>query len=76
LRDKFALVTPYFAHIPTYGATWGFAVASQTLDVRAVDANTLEHRLAERQVGHRQYYNGATHHAALALPEYVRTLVA
>jgi spermidine synthase len=76
LRDQFALATPYFVHIPTYGAIWGFAVASQSLDIRAVEADTLERRLAERRVGHRQYYNGAIHHAGLALPEYVKTLVA
>ncbi len=76
LRAQFAVVTPYFVHIPAYGATWGFAVASQSLDISAVDAGTLEDRLAARQVAGRQYYNGAMHLAALAQPEYVKTLVA
>ncbi len=75
LRAQFAIVTPYFVHIPCYGATWGFAVASDALDIRAVDTDTIQARLDTRGIGARQYYNGATHHAMLALPEYVKPLI-
>ena len=72
LRAVFSRVTPYFVHIPVYGAVWGFAVASDSLDPRALDAGQVDARLAERGIGHRQFYNGAMHEAMLALPEYIR----
>jgi len=75
LRPQFKIVTPYLVHIPTYGATWGFAIASDRLDARAVSATTLSSRLDERVVGSRQYYEGDTHHAMLVLPPYIKTLV-
>lgn len=31
--------------------------------------------IKQRRVVHRQYYNGATHQAAMALPNFVRELV-
>ena len=75
LREVFARVTPYFVHIPLYGATWGFACASDTLDPRSVTPERIDRVLAERGVGDLQYYNGETHRAVFALPNYVRELV-
>jgi spermidine synthase len=75
LRQVFALVTPYFVHIPVYGSIWGFAVASDTLDPRSVAPEAIEARLAGRGVGGLQYYNGEVHRAIFALPNYVKKLV-
>ena len=75
LRAVFSYVAPYFVHIPIYGATWGFAVASNTLDPRAMTAVDVEQRLHDRGVGDRQFYNGEMHTAMLALPEYIKTLI-
>ncbi len=75
LRAVFSRVAPYFVHIPIYGATWGFAVASDTLDPRAMTALDVEQRLHDRGVGDRQFYNGEMHQAMLALPEYIKTLI-
>ena len=75
LRQVFRLVTPYFVHIPIYGSIWGFACASDSLDPRAVDAAEIDRRIQRRGVGSLQYYNGATHGAVFALPNYVRELV-
>ncbi|MCE2990575.1 MAG: polyamine aminopropyltransferase, partial [Nitrosomonadaceae bacterium] len=74
LRQLFSVVTPYFVHIPIYGATWGFAVASDAIDVSQVAAEEIDARLASRQVAHRQLYTGAVHHAMLTLPPYVQGL--
>ncbi|MBL8513268.1 MAG: polyamine aminopropyltransferase [Betaproteobacteria bacterium] len=74
LRSLYRIVTPYFVHIPIYGATWGFAVASDSLEL-AHDAATVDARLQARDIGARQLYNGAVHVAMLALPEYVDRLV-
>jgi spermidine synthase len=75
LRAVFAKVIPYFVHIPMYGATWGFACASQSLDIGAIAAPAIEQRLAERKVAHRHFYNGEVHHAMQAKPEYIKTLI-
>ncbi len=74
LRAQFRFVTPYFVYIPTYGATWGFAIVSDTVDARAVGAPTLHSRLAERRVGSRQYYDADMHHAMLVLPPYIKSI--
>jgi len=74
LRSVFRIVTPYFVHIPAYGATWGFACASDALDIAAIGPAEIEERLRERDIGHRQFYNGPMHVAMQALPEYVKVL--
>ncbi|MEP7155524.1 MAG: polyamine aminopropyltransferase [Betaproteobacteria bacterium] len=76
LRGVFAHVTPYFVHVPMYGATWGFAVASEVLRLGTCDTALVDARLAARQIANRQYYNGSTHQALLAQPEYIREILA
>lgn len=75
LRGLFANVVPWFTYVPLYGATWGFAAASDVLDPRPFTAADVEATLVRRGVSHRQYYNGDMHCAMLALPEYVRALM-
>ena len=75
LRAIFGKVTPYFVHVPAYGATWGFAVASNELDHSRMEAIDVDAVLAKRQIGDRQFYNGAAHDAMLAQPEYIRTFL-
>lgn len=75
LREVFNIVSPYFVHIPTYGASWGFAVASDVIDLSAVDAGTLDRRLTARGVSGLQLYTGEMHHAMQALPPYVKALI-
>jgi spermidine synthase len=75
LRQVFRRVAPYFAHVPLYGSIWGFAVASDELDPRAVSAQQVERVIAERRLGDLQYYNGETHCAVFAIPNYVKPLV-
>ncbi|MEO8104453.1 MAG: polyamine aminopropyltransferase, partial [Betaproteobacteria bacterium] len=72
LRSVFARVTAYFVHIPVYGAVWGFALASDSLDAQSIDALQADARLAARRIGLRQFYNGAMHQALFALPEFIR----
>lgn len=76
LRQVFKRVTPYFVYIPVYGSIWGFACASDVLDPRTVTATQADAILAKRGVKDLRYYNGDTHQAVFALPNYIRTLVA
>lgn len=75
LSRIFARVAPYFVHIPLYGSTWGFAVASDSLDAMDIQAAEVEFRLSVRGVGDRQYYNGAVHQALFTQPEYLKALL-
>jgi spermidine synthase len=75
LKRIFAKVSPYFVHIPLYGSTWGFAVASDSLEPATLDESVVEARLKARGVGDRQYYNGQVHQALFSQPEYLKALL-
>lgn len=74
LRNAFLLVTPYLTSIPLYGGLWMMACCSGTLDPRKLTARDVDRRIAQRGIGELQYYNGDTHRASLALPNFVRAL--
>ena len=75
LRDSFAVVRCYGLYVPLYGAYWGMAVASDSLDAVRLQAAEVEQRLQTRGVGDLQYYNPEVHGALFALPNYYRALV-
>jgi spermidine synthase len=75
LRERFAIVRCYGLYIPLYGAYWGLAVASDTLDAAALPPAQLRQRLAERRLPDLRYYNAEVHPALFALPNYYRDLV-
>ena len=76
LRQVFAKVTPYFVHIPLYGSIWGFACASDVLEPQLLSAQDVDRTIRARALSDLQYYNGETHRAVFAIPNYVRKLVA
>ena len=75
LREAFPIVAPYLASIPLYGGLWMMACCSRSLDSSTLSAAEIDHRIAERGIRDLQYYNGAMHVAALALPNFVRALI-
>ena len=76
LREVFKHVRPYMVYVPLYGTAWGMAVASDETDPLALSAGQVDQRIAERGISHLQYYNGDTHRAVFALPNYVRDILA
>jgi spermidine synthase len=74
LRQVFAIVRPYLVTVPLYGAQWGFACASDSLDPLSLSEEEVEQRIAERKLQDLQFYNGATHRGIFALPNFVRRL--
>ena len=76
LRGAFPVVAPYLVPIPLYGGLWMMACVAPSLDPRALSAREVDRRIAQRGLADLRYYNGETHRAALALPNFVRALVA
>ncbi|MEO6919952.1 MAG: polyamine aminopropyltransferase [Collimonas sp.] len=74
LGNVFRQVSPYTVYVPLYGALWGMAVASDTLDPRQLDSQTIASRLRERPLPELQYYNENVHVALFALPNFVQNL--
>jgi spermidine synthase len=52
------------------------ACASDLLNPRSLSADEVDRRVAARGLRDLRYYNGEMHRAALALPNFVRELVA
>jgi len=76
LRSAFTIVAPYLTSVPLYGGLWMMACCSPMLDPRNMKPLEVERRIAQRGIGDLQFYNGDTHRAAFALPNFVRALVA
>ena len=75
LAAVFKIVRPYLVYIPLYGALWGLACASDTLDPLTLDGAQVERTLKDRGIANLHYYNGDTHRAAFALPNFVRQML-
>ena len=75
LRSAFAIVCPYLTSVPLYGGLWMMACCSALLDPRTMTPREVERRIAVRELSSLQFYNGDTHRASFALPNFVRTLV-
>ena len=76
LRSAFTIVTPYLTSIPLYGGLWMMACCSASLDPKGMSILDVDRRIAQRGIRNLQYYNGDMHRASLALPNFVRALVA
>jgi spermidine synthase len=76
LRSVFGVVTPYLTSVPLYGGMWMMACCSASLDPKGMSILDVDRRIAQRGIERLQYYNGDMHRAALALPNFVRELVA
>jgi len=75
LAAVFPVVSPYFVTVPLYGGLWGMACAAPVLDIAALSAETVDERIAARGLAGLGYYNGATHCAMLARPNFLRALL-
>lgn len=75
LQQQFLKVRCYGLYVPLYGAYWGMAVVSDSLDASRLTPAAAAQRLQARGVGDLQYYNPEVHGALFALPNYYRALV-
>jgi spermidine synthase len=75
LQSVFGIVRSSLAYIPTYGAPWGTATASDSIDPRQRDAAYIDAAIARRKLVDLQYYNGAVHQAGFVVPEFIARLL-
>lgn len=76
LQAAFPMVRPYLVYVPLYGTWWGMATASEGPDPLAYSEEQVDRRIAGRGLSGLQFYNGATHRAVFALPNFVRDILA
>jgi spermidine synthase len=74
LAKVFKFARPYTMFIPLYGCLWAMCACSDSTDVASVGAAEIDTRIAARGIMQLQYYNGPTHQALFALPNFVREL--
>ncbi|HCA26462.1 MAG TPA: polyamine aminopropyltransferase, partial [Betaproteobacteria bacterium] len=75
LHSVFPIVRPYLVYIPVYGTWWGMAVASMASDPLSLSAEEVDKRVTQRNLRNLQFYNGDTHRAVFAQPNFVRNLL-
>jgi spermidine synthase len=76
LNSVFRIVRPFTMFVPLYGSLWAMACASDKLDPKSFTADEIDRRIEHRKLIQLQYYNGETHEAVFALPNFVRDMVA
>ncbi|MBY0572981.1 MAG: polyamine aminopropyltransferase [Undibacterium sp.] len=81
LATVFPTIHPYTTFIPSYGAIWGFAIASieseESHDAvqMLLPPSTVKQRLEKHHITGLQYYNAELHQAMFALPNYIKDLI-
>jgi len=74
LKSVFPLVSPYEAHIPSYGGMWGFALASQNLTAH-LSPREIDRRISSRTKMGLRLYDGLTHQRLFSLPKHLRQAI-
>ena len=75
LRAVFPIVRPYLQYVPLYGTLWCMAVASDATDPATLTPSEVDGRLENRGIRDLRLYNGQTHQALLAQPNFMRDLL-
>ncbi len=75
LASVFPIVRPMGLYIPLYGAYWGLAMVSDSLDPLGIDTTEVGRRLRERDIADLRLYNAEIHPALFALPNFYRELL-
>lgn len=72
LQSVFPSVSPYQAHIPSFGGLWGFAMASQQSNPLSLSAEEVDRRIGARLSDNLRFYDGVTHRGLFHPPLYLR----
>ncbi len=75
MRQVFRIVYLHFHYIPTFGSSWGLAVAADALDCASLSSEEVDRRIQARGLRDLQHINGDVYRAAGALSPYLRQLL-
>ncbi len=73
LKAAFPLVFPYDTFIPSYGGTWGFALASQKLSLP--DPTEIDGLISSRLNKPLRFYDSLSHQGLFSLPKHLRQAI-
>ncbi|MFQ5508673.1 MAG: polyamine aminopropyltransferase [Leptospirillia bacterium] len=76
LKAVYPQVHPLFQYVPLYGTLWSFANSSHSIDPRGLTEGEVTARIKARGLTRLEVYNGETHRAAYARPNFVREIMA
>ena len=74
--DVFPTMTLSETFVPSFGSTWGFVIGSLGPDPKAMSAEEVDARIAERVSGELRYFDGVTLRGMVSVPKYLRESVA
>lgn len=64
------------AFVPSFGATWGFVIGSQSGSPADLTPDEVDRRIAERITAELRHYDGITHRGMFSIPKYLRAALA
>lgn len=76
LASVFERAVGYRAHVPSFGETWGFAVAGDGVVPSDLAADVVDGVLAERGCTNLRFYDGLTHRGFFSYDRYYRDALA
>jgi spermidine synthase len=74
--EVFPAVSPYSVHIPFFGESWGFVLASLGRQPKELSASEIDQIMEERGASGTRFYDGTTNLALFALPRVYRQAMA
>ena len=72
MASVFPSVSVYETFIPSFGATWGFVVGSNSLDSSKLSTHEIDERIRSRIENKLRFYDGVTHTGMFNIPKYLR----
>ncbi|HAV42472.1 TPA: polyamine aminopropyltransferase [bacterium] len=71
LKGIFNEVFPYWVFVPSYVTTWGFVMASDSLNPQRLTSRDVETRIQKKGITGLKYYDSKIHTEGLELPAYI-----
>ncbi len=75
LKAAFPVVFPYSADVPSFGGSWGFALASTTMDACKFSPEGIDRRIATRVKDSLRFYDGHAHQGLFFIPKHLREAI-
>jgi spermidine synthase len=75
IGEAFPVIRSYITFVASFGYTWGFITASNSVDPARLTSAEVDRRIAERLTSELESYDGRTHPGYFALPKDLRALL-